>query len=157
MSIITLGKKIPSKSKLHELQRLIPSEIVNKMIDLLSVYLSSGIASEYDFSADLGDSTYIELEIYHPIGWVLLKDAVISIMKSVKMIRRHGLKHRVGPSEGFMKQVNKTSMVILMSKSVRRQELKKQRKNLFRELKSLLRICEAHSVQIPESILTRQK
>ena len=99
MGIITLGKKIPSKSKLHELQRLILSEIVNKMIDLLSVYLSSGIASEYDFSANLGDSTYIELEIYHPIGWVLLKDAVISIMKSVKMIKGMASNTGLGPQK----------------------------------------------------------
>jgi len=137
-------KKIPSKSKLHELSKLIPSDIVSKMIDLLSVYLSSEVGSEFDFSAVFGDSTCIELDIHHPIDWVLLKDAVISIMKSVKTIRRHGLKHRIGPPEGFMKQVNKISMAISMSKSVRRQESKKQRKNLFRELKSLLRICEAH-------------
>ena len=137
-------KKIPSKSQLHVMSKLIPSETVNKMTDLLSVYLSSEMASEFDFSAVFADSTCIELDIHHPIDWVLLKDAVISIMKSVKTIRRHGLKHRIGPPDGFMKQVNKISMAISMSKSVRRQESKKQRKNLFRELKSLLRVCEAH-------------
>lgn len=137
-------KKIPSKSQLHVLSKLIPSNIVSKMTDLLSVYLSSEMSSEFDFSAIFSDSTCIELDIHHPIDWVLLKDAVISIMKSVKTIRRHGLKHRIGLPNGFMKQANKISMAISMSKSVRRQESKKQRKNLFRELKSLLRICEAH-------------
>ena len=137
-------KKIPSKSQLHVMSKLIPSEIVSKMTDLLSVYLSSEMNSEFDFSAIFADSTCIELDIHHPIDWVLLKDAVISIMKSVKTIRRHGLKHRIGPPEGFMKQVNKISMAISLSKSVRKQESKKRRKNLFRELKSLLRVCEAH-------------
>jgi hypothetical protein len=137
-------KKIPSKSHLHDLSKFIPCEVINKMIDLLSVYLSSEMAPEFDFSALFADSTCIELDIHHPIDWVLLKDAVISIMKSVKTIRRHGLKHRIGPPESFITQANKISMAISMSKSVRRHESKKQRKNLFRELKSLLRVCEAH-------------
>jgi len=137
-------KKIPSKSHLHELSKMIPTETLKGMIDLLSKHLCSDLDSDFDFSSVFADSTCIELDIHHPIDWVLLKDAVISIMKSIKTIRRHGLKHRIAPPDGFIRQVNKISMAISMSKSVRKSESKKERKRLFRELKSLLKTCEAH-------------
>ena len=137
-------KKIPSKSHLHELSKMIPVQVLKKMIDLLSLHLSSDRDGEFDFSSVFADSTCIELDIHHPIDWVLLKDAVISIMKSIKTIRRHGLRHRIAPPDGFIKQVNKISMALSMSKTVRKVESKKERKRLFRELKTLLKICDAH-------------
>lgn len=137
-------RKIPSKSHLHDLSKLIPVDILNKMIDHLSKYLESNEQCEFDFSSVFADSTCIELNIHHPVDWVLLKDAVISIMKSVKCIRRHGLKHRIPAPDGFIKRVNNITMAISMSKKLRIQDSKKERKRQFRELKSLLRICEAH-------------
>jgi hypothetical protein len=43
-----------------------------------------------------------------------------------------------------MKRVNNIAMAIAMTKSVRKTESKKTRKSLFRDLKSHLKICEAH-------------
>jgi hypothetical protein len=50
----------------------------------------------------------------------------------------------MSPPEGFIKRVNNIAMAITMTKSVRQTESKKTRKDLFRDLKSHLRICEAH-------------
>jgi hypothetical protein len=140
-------KIIPSKSKLHDLSKLIPVELINKIITGLSAYLSGknhGLGHQFDTSSLFADSTCLELNIHHPVDWVLLKDAVITIMKSIKAIRRSGLKHRMSPPEEFMKKVNKVSMAMTMTKPFRQDESKKERKRLFRELKSLLKICQSH-------------
>lgn len=140
-------KKVPSRSKLHTLSQFIPSELINKTIDELSKYLfqkKNNLNVEFDCSSLFMDSTCMELNIHHPVDWVLLKDAVITIMKSIKNIRSHGIKHRIAPPDDFIKQVNNISMAITMTKTVRNGDAKKKRKGLFRKLKALLKTCEGH-------------
>jgi len=140
-------KKILCRSHLHSLSKFIPEEIINEITAELSRYLStpnSSLLEPFDLSSVFMDSTCVKLKIHHPIDWVLLKDAIKSIMTSIKCIRKHGIKHRINPPDDFIKKANKIAMAMTMTQSIRKGEAKKTRKNLFRELKALLRIVEDH-------------
>lgn len=140
-------KKIPGKSSLHSLSKLVPTELINKTGDYLMQKFSSNESSLMDkinISELYADSTCLKLNIHHPIDWVLLKDVMKSIMGSIKCLRRHGIRHRISPPDGFIKEANRITMDMTLSQSVRKDESKKKRKRLFRDLKTLLRLTEAH-------------
>ena len=139
--------KLPSKSTLNNLAHSIPHEMVRGFHNILMKAVHEGMDSldeEIDFSSIYADSTCIKLNIHHPIDWVLIRDSVKSIMRTIKTIRKHGLKHRMSPPDNFIKKVNQLSIEMTMTKSQRKQESKKKRKDVLRELKSLLRTVEKH-------------
>ena len=75
--------------------------------------------------------------------WVLLKDAVRTIAKSILTIRRHGLRHRMPSPESFLRTVNKIAMQ--MHHARRKSGAKKARKRLFRQLKKVARTVANHA------------
>ena len=66
-----------------------------------------------------------------------------SLLKSIIVIRKHGLKHRIKPPEEFMNNVNNLS--IEMTNTRRKSDSKKARKEVFRKLKRLAKIIRAHA------------
>lgn len=153
-------KKIPGKSKLHTLSKLIPIDILLETSDYIMSKFgksSSSLTEKIDLSSLYVDSTCVNLNVHHPIDWILLKDAVKTIVKSIKCLRSHGLKHRISPPDGFIKQANRIVMDMTLSRSHRRNESKKKRKRLFRELKTLLRTVSGHGVRYVSLLHKEQK
>ena len=140
-------KKLPSKSKLNDLARCIPENLIREFVNLLTKAINKGMSSfseEIDLTSIYADSTCLKLNIHHPVDWVLIRDAIKSIMKTIKTIRSHNIKHRINPPDGFLKQINRLSIEMTMTKSSRRENAKKKRKDTLREMKSLLRVVEQH-------------
>jgi len=108
---------------------------------------STSLAHKIDLSSLYADSTCVKLNIHHPVDWVLLRDAIKSIVRGIQTIRRHGLKHRINPPNNFIKEANRISIAMTMTKSLRRSDAKTKRKQLLRELKSLLRQVSAHGMR----------
>jgi hypothetical protein len=79
---------------------------------------------------------------------VLLRDATITLMKAVKIIRNHGLKNRMEPPEEFIKEINKLS--IKMTHSHHKPGSKKHRKNILRSMKRLLKKIRKHAQKYVE-------
>jgi hypothetical protein len=92
---------------------------------------SSSLTENIDLSSLYVDSTCVNLNVYHPIDWILLKDAIKTIVKSIKCLRNHGLKNRISQPDGFVKQENRIVMNMTLSRSHRRNESKKKRNRLF--------------------------
>lgn len=56
------------------------------------------------------DSTCVKANIHFPTDWVLLRDAVRTLMKATLLIRWKGLRGRMRPPEEFLGHMNGLSM-----------------------------------------------
>ena len=95
------------------------------------------------------DTTCLKACIHFPIDWVLMRDGVRTLVKSILTIRRHGLKRRIPQPEAFLRQINAQSMA--MSAAGRRKPGgKKQRKAVLRTIKRLSKVVEQHGQRYRE-------
>jgi hypothetical protein len=95
----------------------------------------SGIYQPVNCKNTFTDSTCVKANIHFPVDWVLLRDAVKSLVLAIKTIRAHGLKHRMIEPQLFLKQMNK--LCICMTHTRRKADSKKQRKIIFRAMKKI--------------------
>ena len=98
----------------------------------------------------LADTTCIELDMHFPVDWVLLRDGVKSIIQSIIVIRKHGLKHRIAPPQSFVTQINKACMA--MAAASRQRAGKKARKAAFRTLKRIAKIVIQHGIRYLDTL-----
>jgi hypothetical protein len=74
---------------------------------------------------------------------VLLRDATRTLIKSILVIRRHGLKHRIAPPEQFITEINK--LVMEVSHTRKKKHGAKIRKMILCRMRKLLKTIEAHA------------
>ncbi len=152
--------KLPGKSTLNEISKFIPQQMVVKTIESMMQIFSAqetSLCTKLDLSSIYADSTCVKLNIHYPVDWVLLHDAIKSIMSSIKTIRRHGLKHRMNLPDSYLKEANRLSIEMTNTKSVRKSEAKKKRKEVLRKLKALLRTVEKHGCKYFDLLLTSRE
>jgi hypothetical protein len=89
------------------------------------------------------DSTCLKANIHFPTDWVLLRDAVRTLMKATLLIRKAGLRGRMQPPEQFLRHMNRLS--IEMAQQARRAGRKKGRKRVLRQMKKLVGVVRAHA------------
>jgi hypothetical protein len=91
----------------------------------------------------LMDSTCVELNIHFPTDWVLLRDGIRSLLKTIQTIRRHGLIHRMPAPHELLRKANKLAMQ--MTQAARRGNGdRRMRKAIFRDMKKLAKVVERH-------------
>jgi len=90
------------------------------------------------------DTTCLKTPMHFPVDWVLLCDAVRTLMKGTICIRKAGLKTRM-PQEpaDFLRDMNKLCMS--MSAQRRAKESKKRRKAILRQMKKLTKRVQGHT------------
>lgn len=103
-----------------------------------------GLERELDLGCVWVDATCLKACLHFPTDWVLLRDAVRTIMKSILTIRRHGLRHRMQAPEQFLGAVNALSMKMAAAGRRGRPGGRKERKAVLRLLKKLTRVVEGH-------------
>lgn len=142
----------PGKSKLQEFSKVSSSEYIKKLNDTLySEFTDVQNTGKYDLSNPLDtrtilmDSFCLEANIHFPVDWVLLRDAARTLIKSIKCIRSHGLRHRIPAPEEFARKMN--SLCIEMANSRRNKNAKKRRKNVFRRMKALVGVIKEHALR----------
>ena len=124
-----------------ELEQLIHE--VNRSVSERETAQELILQNELDLTHLWADTTCITANIHYPVDWVLLRDATRTLIKSILVIRRHGLKHRIGPPEQFITEINK--LVMEMSHTRKKKDGAKIRKTILRRMKKLLKIIEAHA------------
>jgi len=142
--------QVPGKSTLRDYAHWLPPERMEKLLEALSAAVADedrareiGLESELDMSLAWVDTTCLRACIHFPIDWVLMRDAVRTLVKCILTIRRHGLKARIAAPEGFLRQINALSMG--MSAAGRRKPgAKKERKRVLRAIKRLSKLVEEH-------------
>ncbi len=93
------------------------------------------------------DSTCLKANIHFPVDWVLLRDAVRTLVKAILVIRKHGLKIRIPEPTTFLSAINSQAMA--MSAATRsKQANKKARKKALRTMKKYV----GQSANMPKNI-----
>jgi hypothetical protein len=144
--------RIPGKSALQRYSQWLPEAEMRKVVDTLLAAASDGhtggeqsldLASALNLEAYFLDTTCVKLHIHFPVDWVLLRDAVRTLMKATILIRKRNLKVRMEEPEEFLKRMNQLCMK--MTHARRKKDAKRARKAVLREMKKLSKIVAAHA------------
>ena len=140
--------RIPGKSQLQLYQEMVNESelraVVNSLMDSAAEKDSPlELEEALDLETQFLDSTCVRLNIHYPTDWVLLRDAVRTLMKATILIRRRGLRVRMKEPEVFLKRMNRLSME--MAKQARRAGSRKARKRTLRAMKWQVKIVAAHA------------
>ena len=140
--------RVPSKSELQRFAHWLPETGMRTLLDdLLRTAVEEPATLELQKALDLEayfvDSTALKANIHFPTDWVLLRDAVRTLMKATLLIRREGLLRRMEEPEAFLSRMNRLS--IEMSQQARRAGSKKGRKRVLRQIKKLVGVVEGHA------------
>jgi len=145
--------RVPSKSTVDRYEKLVDEETVRKIVDQVSRTAAQparggrqllGLARPLDLEAYFLDTTCVQANIHFPVDWVLLRDAARTLIKAILVIRKHGLTHRMGKPQEFLRQMNRLS--IRMTQGARkRKESRRERKQVLRQMKELLKVIRKHA------------
>jgi len=144
--------RVPAKSTLQRYGTWLPEEeireVINGLLRKAGAAISDGkqaldLEEPLDLSTMFLDTTCVKANIHFPVDWVLLRDAVKSLMQSVALIRSHGLKSRMCEPQEFITKINRLSME--MTHTRRKKNGKKERKRVLREMKELVGVVRGHA------------
>ncbi len=139
---------VPGKSTLQRYATWLPEaqmRVLNDQLlrlgrdDAAALKLAEPLALDIAFL----DCTCVKANIHFPVDWVLLRDAVRTLMQAVQLIRQHGLKHRMPAPEQFLKHINQ--LCLKMTHAHRCLDSKRQRKKILREMKRLTAVVSQHA------------
>ena len=155
--------QVPSKSTLDRYGRWVEQETVRKVVDELDRSAAApgkrgrqplGLARPLDLDAYFVDTTCVEANIHFPVDWVLLRDATRTLVKAIRVIRKHGLRHRMPEPADLLRQMNR--LAIEMTQVARkRAESKKERKRVLRAMKALTQLIRRHAGRYRQMLATR--
>ena len=140
-----------SKSALERYDKAITAEDIEDAVRKLNLAVSTDKIAEKVGGLDAGlnvrelyaDCTCLESNIHFPVDWVLLRDAVRTMVLAIECIRRHGMKHRIREPKLFLREINQ--LCIAMSASGRKKDGGKKRKKTLRAMLTVVTIVKAHA------------
>jgi hypothetical protein len=147
------GITTPSKSEIDRFEKIWDDYQIESLIHLQNQTLASPEKSmklyfsekAFDFQTLYADTTCLKSNIHAPVDWLLLRDAARTILKSIQLIRRKGLFHRMPDPNQLMKDINK--LTIEMTQASKPRDGKKKRKKVFRKLKEALKKIVKHGIR----------
>jgi len=145
--------QVPSKSTVDRYGKLVDEQAVRKVIDQVSRAAAKparrgkhplGLEKPLDLEAYFLDTTCVQANIHFPTDWVLLRDAARTLIKAIRVIRKHGLKHRMPRPEDLIRQMNRLS--IEMTQTARsKTDSKRERKRVLRQMKEHVKGIRRHA------------
>lgn len=145
------GVRPVSKSTLERFEKIFPEDELASLIHEITGAAADAVTANQllyretalRFDEIFADSTCVKANIHFPVDWVLLRDATQSLVGCIIQIRKHGLYHRIGPPEQFVREMNKLCME--MTHTRKKKDGKKVRKKVFRRMKQLMKTIEGHA------------
>ena len=145
------GARVPGKSAFQAYAHWLEEGKMRALVAILLQAATEGnrskppleLANELEIRTVWMDSFCVKANIHFPVDWVLLRDAVRTLMKAVMLIRRHGLRHRMPEPAAFLRRINTLSME--MTAVRRKADSRKERKRVLRQMKALVRVVESHA------------
>ena len=155
--------KVPSKSSLERFDKMFPEEVIRELSAIVLKAATTTIIETEDNLLKLeesitmddyfADSTCVKANIHYPVDWVLLRDATRTLIKAVKVIRKHGLKNRMDEPSDFINGMNK--LCINMTHTKGRKDGKKKSKQIFRIMKKMMKKIALHGLRHQELLDSR--
>ena len=146
--------KVPSKSELQRYSQWLPHEQMSCVINRLTCAALSGAPGDsralglecaLELDVLLMDSTCLPANIHFPVDWVLLHDAVRTLMKSIIWTRNHGLKNRIEEPEAFLHRINTLCMEMTQAGKAFVTDSNNKRKAVLRKMKKVVDAVERHA------------
>jgi hypothetical protein len=142
--------RVPGKSRLQTYSTWLAPEAMRAVLDELLRSAGSepgaarmGLEARIELNLVLLDSTCLKANIHFPTDWVLLRDAVRTLMKATVLIRGRGICARMESPGSFLARMNKCCMA--MAAAGRKPGSKKKKKALLRQMKALAKTIAAHA------------
>ena len=155
--------KVPSKSSLERYEKMFPEEIIRELSAIVIIAATTPVTEIEDNLLKLeegitmddyfADSTCVKANIHYPVDWVLLRDATRTLIKAVKVIRKHGLKNRMDEPSDFINGMNK--LCINMTHTKGRKDGKKKSKQIYRIMKQMMKKIASHGLKHQELLESR--
>jgi len=147
--------RVPSKSTLERYNQWALEAQVRELVGQL---LRNGeqqapqlkLKTALDLDAYFVDTTCVKSNIHFPVDWILFRDATRTLMKSVRLIREQGLKHRMEAPEVFMSRMNRLCME--MSQARIQPDHQRRRKRIFRKIDKLAQVVRGHARRYREQL-----
>jgi len=144
---------VPSKSTIDRYGKLVDEQAVREVVDQVSRAAAEparrgshplDLAKPLDLEAYFMDTTCVQANIHFPTDWVLLRDAARTLIKAIRVIRKHGLRHRMPKPEELIREMNRLS--IQMTQSARKKrDSKRERKRVLRQMKEHMKVIRRHA------------
>jgi len=140
---------VPSSSSLERYEKMVSPEILQELTTHLSHVAAKsadvpgeqvlGLEAPVDLGVEYIDATALKARVHYPIDWLLLRDAVRTLVLAIIQARKHGILSRMpkAPKE-YLSAMNK--LCIQMTHARRTKDAKKMRKKTLRLMKRQLRI-----------------
>ena len=147
---------VPSKSRLQRFSDLFPEKTVRELTAQLT-HFSCSENNHLSFDVPLTtediflDATCVKSNIHYPVDRLLLRDGMVTILKAIVVIRKHGIKHRITSVDDLIKEINRLS--IKMTHSRRKADSVRERKKIFRGLKKLEKRVRNHGLRYRELLI----
>ena len=142
--------KCPGKTKINDFNSIVPEDVIRKINDsLLAQFSNTDKIDIYELKEPIDvktiwiDASCLEANIHFPVDWVLLRDAVRTLIKAIICCRKHGLKHRIPAPQSFISQIN--SLCMEMANCRRQKDAARKRKEVLRKMKKLVEIVKKHA------------
>lgn len=144
--------RVPAKSTLQRAEAMVSEAELRDVVTELNRLAAAepqvgvqplGLAEAAGADVLWVDSTCLKANIHFPVDWVLLRDAVRTLMKATALIRGQGLKHRMEEPAAFLKRMNRLSME--MTQAGRRNGSMRARKRILRSMKRLTGTVRRHA------------
>ncbi|QBG48560.1 hypothetical protein EGM51_14540 [Verrucomicrobia bacterium S94] len=140
-----------SKSSIERFEKMFETQEIESLIHSLNQIMMDQRKAELllhqqtalRFEEIFADTTCVKANIHFPVDWVLLRDAARTLVKAIILIRKQGLRHRIGSPEQLMTRMNK--LCIEMTHTRRRPDARKARKAVLRKMKTLAKTIESHA------------
>ena len=90
------------------------------------------------------DCTCLKCDIHFPVDWVLLRDAVRTLVSCIESLRRHGLRHRIREPRLFLSEIN-NHCIEMSAVSRAKKNAKRKRKRVLRKMKAVVELVRTHA------------
>jgi len=142
-----------SKSALERYDKAVPAGEIEDTVRMMCATVASkawagrmpGLDRPLDVRNLFADCTCLEADIHFPVDWVLLRDAVRTLVRAIMVLREHGLRHRIRRPERFLTLINHLCMA--MSAAGRGKNSRKRRKKTLRAMLAVVECVKAHAVR----------
>ena len=153
-------QNFPSKSTLQRISYASSASTVETFIHgITGLFHNDTFAEEYlgddkiiSFTSLYGDSTCVEANIHYPVDWLLIRDAIRSIVVSTLVIRQNYFTHRMPVPQSFISRIN--SLCIEMSAAYNTEGAHKKRKKVLRKMFKLLSKVVDHGIRYSDILLS---
>jgi hypothetical protein len=140
-----------SKSTLERFEKMFSTEVIAGLIHQINRAAADPMQAQkllysetaLRFDEIFADTTCVKANIHFPVDWVLLRDACRTLITAIKLIRRRGLRHRIGSPDQLIRDMNK--LCIEMTHTRKKPDAEKMRKQVFRRMKKLTKLIAGHA------------